>query len=152
MTYNEHDVNSYRELLPDMNDLKIIESGGLGISKVYDIFIPKEDNGTLYWKKVSSDKEYAEAQIIESKMQKRFNAKEQNKDNVLQKNLYDDSESTADDEIQEGKASRSASNILFLSVIVKTQYTANIANFNIYIHKTYNCINYKTTKLQLTIQ
>ena len=90
MTYNEDDINSYRELLPDMADLKIIESGGLGTSKVYDIFMPKEDNGTLYWKKVSSDKEYAEAQMIESKMQKRFKAKEQNKDDVLQKDLYDD--------------------------------------------------------------
>ena len=135
-----------------MADLKIIESGGLGTSKVYDIFMPKEDNGTLYWKKVSSDKEYAEAQIIESKMQKRFKAKEQNKDDVLQKDLYDDQEIRADDEIEEGKASRSASNILFLSVIVKTLYTANIANFNIHIHETYNCINYKTIKLQLTIQ
>ena len=64
--------------------------------------MPKEDNGTLYWKKVSSDKEYAEAQIIESKMQKRFKAKEQNKDDVLQKDLCDDQEIRADDEIEEG--------------------------------------------------
>ena len=46
-TYNEDDINSYRELLPDMDDLKMIESGGFGISKVHGIFILKEDNGIL---------------------------------------------------------------------------------------------------------
>ena len=52
-TYKEDDIISYRELLPDMDDLKIIESGGFGIPKVHGIFILKEDNGILYWKKVS---------------------------------------------------------------------------------------------------
>ena len=42
-TYNEDDIISYRELLPDLDDLKIIESGGFGISK-YIRF--------LSWKKI----------------------------------------------------------------------------------------------------
>ena len=129
LTYKD-DVNSYRELLPDTNDLKIIESGGFGISKVHKIFIPKKDNEILYWKKASSNNEYAEAQIIESKVQKRFKAKKKNKDNVMQEDLEDDWESTTVDEIEED-ARKSASCILFLSTIVKTEYTANIANFNI---------------------
>ena len=62
-------------------------------------------------KKFSSDNEYAEAQRIESKMQKRFKAKEQNKDDVLQEDL-DDLESTTDDEIEAEEARRSASCIL----------------------------------------
>ena len=44
------------------------ESGSFGISKVHEIFILKEDNGTSYWKMVFPGNEYAEAQIIESKM------------------------------------------------------------------------------------
>ena len=36
-----------------MDDLKIIESGGFGISKVHEIFVLKEDNQILYWKKVN---------------------------------------------------------------------------------------------------
>ena len=51
-TYNEDDIVFYRGFLPDMDDLKIIESGGFVISKVHEIFILKEDNGILYWKKV----------------------------------------------------------------------------------------------------
>ena len=86
-TYNKDDVKSCRKLLEDTDDLKIRESGGFGISKVHKIFIPKEDNGVLYWKKDSFDNDYAEAQIIESKMQKRFKAKRQNKDDVLQEDL-----------------------------------------------------------------
>ena len=143
-TYNEDDVNSYRELLPDMDDLKIGESGGFGISRVHEIFIPKEDNEILYWKKVSSDNEYAEAQIIGSKIQKRFKAKEQNKDDVLREDQDDDSENTTDDDIEEEEeARRSASCILFFSVIVKTKYTANISTFNIHIHKPYRHIKTK---------
>ena len=86
-TYNKDDVKSCRKLLQDTDDLKIRESGGFGISKVHKIFIPKEDNGVLYWKKDSFDNDYAEAQIIESKMQKRFKAKRQNKDDVLQEDI-----------------------------------------------------------------
>ena len=48
-------------------------------------------------------------------MQKRFRAKDQNKDGVLQENLYDDSEYTADDEIKE-ETRRSAS-FFFSSVL-----------------------------------
>ena len=47
-TYNEDDINSCGELLPDMDDLEIVESGVFGISKVHEIFTPKEDNGILY--------------------------------------------------------------------------------------------------------
>ena len=47
------------------------------------------------------DNEYGEAQIIELKMQKRFRAKDQNKDDVLQEDLYNDSECTTDDETEE---------------------------------------------------
>ena len=118
-----------------MDDLKIIESGGFGIFKLHEVFIQKENNGILYQKKVSSDIEYAEAQTVESKMQKRFKAKKQNKDESLQEDLDDDLESAADEEIEEEEARRSESYILFFSVIIKTQYTANIANFNVHIQK-----------------
>ena len=64
-TYNENDIISYREFFPDMDDLKILESGGFGIPKVHEIFILKEDNGILYWKKGFPDSYYGEAQIIE---------------------------------------------------------------------------------------
>ena len=84
-------------------------------------------------------------------MQKRFRAKDQNKDGVLQEGLYDDSEYTADDEIKE-ETRRSASFLFFFSATIKTQYAVNIANFNIHIHKPQNHNNYKTAKLQLTIQ
>ena len=59
-TYNKDDVKCCRKLLQDTDDLKIRESGGFGISKVHKIFIPKEDNGVLYWKKDSFDNGYAE--------------------------------------------------------------------------------------------
>ena len=49
------------------------------------------------------DNEYGEAQIIELKMQKRFRAKDQNKDDVLQEDLYNGSECTTDDETEEQK-------------------------------------------------
>ena len=65
------------------------------------------------------DNEYAEAQIIGSKMQKRFRTKDQNKDDVLKEDLDDDSEYTTDNEIEE-EARRNVSCILFFSVIVKT--------------------------------
>ena len=52
-TYNKYDIIFYTGLLPDMDDLKIIESGGFGISKVHEIFVLKEDNQILYWKKVN---------------------------------------------------------------------------------------------------
>ena len=42
LTYNEYDIIFYRGLLPDMDDLKIIESGGFGISKVNEIFALKK--------------------------------------------------------------------------------------------------------------
>ena len=51
--YSEDDIMFYRGLLLDMDDSKIIELEGFGISKVHEIFILKEDNGILYWKKVS---------------------------------------------------------------------------------------------------
>ena len=76
---------------------------------IHEIFIPKEDYGILYWKKASSDNECAEAKIVEPKMQKRFKLKEQHKDDVLQENLDDDSESKTDDGIEE-----EASCILFV--------------------------------------
>ena len=66
-----------------MDEFKIIETGGFRISKVHEIFILKDDNCNLYWKKVPSDNKYVEAQIIESEMWKKFKAQEQNKD-VLQ--------------------------------------------------------------------
>ena len=116
-----------------MDDLKIIGSGGFGI--LHEVFIQKEHNGILYRKKVSSDNEYAEAQTVESKMQKIFKAKKQNKDESLQEDLDGDLESATDEEIEEEEARRSESCILFFSVIIKTQYTANIANFNIHIQK-----------------
>ena len=53
LTYNEYDIIFYRGLLPDMDDLKIIESGGFGISKVHEIFVLKEDNQISHWKKVN---------------------------------------------------------------------------------------------------
>ena len=65
------------------------------------------------------DNEYAEAQIIGSKMQKRFRTKDQNKDDVLKEDLDDDSEYTTDNEIEE-EARRNVSCILFFSAIVKT--------------------------------
>ena len=65
------------------------------------------------------DNEYAEAQIIGSKMWKRFRTKDQNKDDVLKEDLDDDSEYTTDNEIEE-EARRNVSCILFFSVIVKT--------------------------------
>ena len=40
-TYNEDDVISYRGLLRDIDDLKIIELGGFGISRVHEVFILK---------------------------------------------------------------------------------------------------------------
>ena len=84
-------------------------------------------------------------------MQKRFRAKDQNNNGVLQQDLYDDSEYTTDDEIKE-ETRRSASFLFFFSATVKTQYAVNIANFNIHIHKPQNHFNCKTAKLQLTIQ
>lgn len=83
-------------------------------------------------------------------MQKRLKSKNATQRWCLEENLDDDSKTLTDDEIEEAR--RSASCILFLSVKVKTKYTTNIANFNIHIHKPYNHISYKTTKLQLTIQ
>ena len=84
-------------------------------------------------------------------MQERFRVKDQNKNEVLQKVFDNDSKYTTDDEIEE-EARRSVSCILFFSGIVKAQCAASITNFNIHLHKPYNRINYKTTKLQLTIQ
>ena len=46
------------------------------------------------------DNEYGEAQIIEIKMQKRFRAKDQNKDDVLQEDLHNNLECTTDDETE----------------------------------------------------
>ena len=73
-----------------MDDLKIIESGGFGISKVNEIFALKK-----------IIKFYIGKRLIESKMQKRFRAKDQNKDDVLQEDLDNDSECTIDDETEE---------------------------------------------------
>lgn len=42
LTLNEDDVNSYRELLSDMDDLKIIKPRVFGISKVHENFIVKK--------------------------------------------------------------------------------------------------------------
>ena len=39
---NEDDVNSYRDLLSDMDDLKIIKPRVFGISKVHENFIAKK--------------------------------------------------------------------------------------------------------------
>lgn len=39
---NEDDVNSYRDLLSDMDDLKIIKPRVFGISKVHENFIVKK--------------------------------------------------------------------------------------------------------------
>ena len=47
-TYNEDDMISYRKLLPDMDDLEIIESGGFGIPKVHGTFMLREDRGIFY--------------------------------------------------------------------------------------------------------
>ena len=52
----------------------------------------------FYIGKSFPDNEYGEAQIIELKMQKRFRAKDQNKDDVLQEDLDNNSEYTTDDE------------------------------------------------------
>ena len=71
-------------------------------------------------------------------MQKKFKAKEQNKDDVLREDCNDNSESTTDDDIEEEEARRTASYILSLSVVVKTRYTTNISKFNIHIHKPYH--------------
>ena len=60
-------------------------------------------------------------------MQKRFREKDQNKDDVLQEDLNNDSEYTTDDEIEEAR--RSLSCILFFSAIVKTQYAASIVMY-----------------------
>ena len=91
-----------------MDDLKIIESGGFGISKVHEIFVLKEDNQILYWKKVNWVKDVEKIQ-----------SKRPNKDDVLQEDLDNDSECTTDDETEES-ARRSASSILYFSAIVKT--------------------------------
>ena len=73
-----------------MDDLKIIESGGFGISKVNEIFALKK-----------IIKFYIGKRLIESKMQKRFRAKDQNKDDVLQEDLDNDLECTIDNETEE---------------------------------------------------
>ena len=52
----------------------------------------------FYIGKSFPDNEYGEAQIIELKMQKRFRAKDQKKDDVLQEDLDNNSEYTTDDE------------------------------------------------------
>ena len=71
----------------------------------------------------------------------------------FQENLDDVSESTKDDEIHEEEVRRSTNCILFLIIIVKTQYDSNIAKFSIHIHKPLTVLKLqKTTKLQLTIQ
>ena len=41
---------------------------------------------------------------------------------------------------------------VLLTLTYKGQYGTRIVNFNISLHKPYNRINYKTAKLQLTIQ
>ena len=85
-------------------------------------------------------------------MQKRFRAKDKTKMIFYKKEDLDNDSQYTTDEIEE-EARRSASCILFFSAIVRTQYaTTSIANFSISLHKPYNCINHKTTKLQLTIQ
>ena len=73
-----------------MDDLKIIESGGFGTSKVHEIFVLKEDNQILYWKKVNWVKDVHKIQ-----------SKRPNKDDVLQEDLDNDSECTTDDETEE---------------------------------------------------
>ena len=73
-----------------MDDLKIIESGGFGISKVNEIFALKK-----------IIKFYIGKRLIESKMQKRFRAKDQNKDDNLQEDLDNDLECTIDNETEE---------------------------------------------------
>ena len=84
-------------------------------------------------------------------MQKRFRAKDKTKMIFYKKEDLDNDSQYTTDEIEE-EARRSASCILFFSAIVKTQYARSIANFNISLHKPYNRVNYKTTKLQLAIQ
>ena len=73
-----------------MDDLKIIESGGFGISKVHEIFVLKEDNQISYWKKVNWVKDVEKIQ-----------SKTPNKDDVLQEDLDNDSEWTTHDETEE---------------------------------------------------
>ena len=68
-TYKEEEVNQFKSLYPKILDkLKIISSGGFGISQVREIYIPASDKTTLEWKKMSSDTKYSKAQIVVTPM------------------------------------------------------------------------------------
>ena len=60
-TYTENSVQNNTSLLPNPKNLKI--NSALGISKVHEIFFPKEDNDLIDWKKLSSDNIYTRAKI-----------------------------------------------------------------------------------------
>ena len=58
-TYTENQVQTYTSLITE--DFKIISS--FGLSKVHEIFFPKENDGNIKFKKLSSDGEYTSAKI-----------------------------------------------------------------------------------------
>ena len=60
-TYTEDNVQYYTSLLPKPKNLNI--HSAFGISKVHEIFFPKEDNDIIKWKKLSSDNCYTVAKI-----------------------------------------------------------------------------------------
>ena len=61
-TYTEDNVKQFSALLPISKKLKIIST--FGLSKVHEIYFPKDDDKVIKWKRLSSDDVYTNAKII----------------------------------------------------------------------------------------
>ena len=58
-TYAAENVQKYTSLLPKNFNIVSV----FGLSKVHEIFFPKEDNNIVQWKKLSTDKNYTTARL-----------------------------------------------------------------------------------------
>ena len=61
--YNASDVAEMKEKLPESKALSI-SCKKFGISKVHEIFIPKEQSNKILWKMRSEDREYTNAVFV----------------------------------------------------------------------------------------
>ena len=59
-TYNQDDVDIQKKKLPEIFEL---QSEGVGISKVHEIYCEKEDDRKVMWKELSSDDQYTKVKL-----------------------------------------------------------------------------------------
>ena len=61
-TYNKDDVDIQKNKLPEIYE---VESEGVGVSKVHEIYCEKEDDKKVMWKELSSDDQFIKVKLLE---------------------------------------------------------------------------------------